>query len=133
MHLLRMPWKGKFELLAVCRDRGDCLLLEFFDELEANLVKDRDRMVSLLEKAAVSGPPKHNTDASKRLDDGVYEFIRGSLRVLWFYDSGRVIVCTHGFVKKGQKTPRQEIETAKRYMARYQAAKRDNTLEVSDE
>lgn len=133
MHLLRMPWKGKFELLAVCRDRGDCLLLEFFDELEANLVKDRDRMLNLLEKVAVNGPPKHNIEASRSLEDGIYELKRGSLRVLWFYDSGRVIVCTHGFVKKGQKTPRQEIDTAKRYMAQYQAAKRDNTLEVSDE
>jgi phage-related protein len=128
-----MPWKGKFELLAVCRDRGDCLLLEFFDELEANLVKDRDRMLNLLEEVAVNGPPKHNIEASRPLEGGIYEFKRGSLQVLWFYDSGRVIICTHGFVKKGQKTPRQEIDTAKRYMARYQAAKRDNTLEVSDE
>ena len=133
MHLLRLPWKGKFEILAVCRDRGECLLLEFLNGLEADLVKDRDRMMGLLERAAVSGPPKHNIEICRPLDSNIYEFKRGDLRVLWFYDSGSVIVCTHGFVKKGQKTPRQQIDTAKRHLATFQAAKRSNTLEINDE
>ncbi|MCI8375110.1 MAG: type II toxin-antitoxin system RelE/ParE family toxin [Lachnospiraceae bacterium] len=56
---------------------------------------------------------------SKHLEDGIFE-IRGKIgnnisRVLYFfYFEGRIIL-TNGFVKKTQKTPRQEIELAKKY------------------
>ena len=133
MRVRRLPWIGKFQLLAVCRDRGECLLLDFLNGLEADLANDRDKMLGVLERSAINGPDKHNTEVSRPLGFGIYEFKRGNLRVLWFYDSGRVIVCTHGFVKKGQKTPRQQIDTAQRHMERYLTAKGENTLEVSDE
>ncbi len=56
---------------------------------------------------------------SKHLEDGIFE-IRGKTgndisRVLYFFYFGRRIVLTNGFVKKTQKTPRQEIELAKKY------------------
>lgn len=56
---------------------------------------------------------------SKHLEDGIFE-VRGKTgndisRVLYFfYFEGRIIL-TNGFVKKTQKTPRQEIELAKKY------------------
>lgn len=65
---------------------------------------------------------------SSPLGDGIFE-IRAKVgtdisRVLYFfYYEGRIIF-TNGFVKKTQKTPRSEIEKAKRY--------RENFLERSD-
>lgn len=65
---------------------------------------------------------------SSPLGDGIFE-IRAKVgtdisRVLYFfYYEGRIIF-TNGFVKKTQKTPRSEIEKAKRY--------RKNFLERSD-
>ena len=56
---------------------------------------------------------------SKHLEDGIFE-IRGKIgnnisRILYFfYFEGRIIL-TNGFLKKTQKTPRQEIELAKKY------------------
>ena len=36
-------------------------------------------------------------------------------RVLYFFRDGGTAVLTHGFAKRGRKTPRREIERAKRY------------------
>jgi len=49
----------------------------------------------------------------------LFEFIQGRLRVLWFYDEGRLIICTGGFVKKGRKTPRSQIEHGIQAMNKY--------------
>lgn len=56
---------------------------------------------------------------SKPLEDGIFE-LRGRVgtdtaRVLYFfYYEGRIIL-TNGFVKKTNKTPRNQIELAKQY------------------
>ena len=60
---------------------------------------------------------------SKHLDDGIFE-IRGKVgsdisRVLYFFYYEGKIVMTNGFVKKTQKTPKSEIETAKKYRKDY--------------
>lgn len=60
---------------------------------------------------------------TKSLGDGIFELRTkaGSdiTRVLYFFVVGRKIVLTNGFIKKTQKTPRQEIETAKKYRFDY--------------
>ena len=60
---------------------------------------------------------------SKHLTDGIFE-LRGKTgsniaRILYFfYFEGKIII-TNGFVKKTQKTPASEIETAKKYRNDY--------------
>lgn len=60
---------------------------------------------------------------SEELEDGIYELRAKSgsniSRILYFFVVGRRIVLTNGFIKKSQKTPRNEIEKAKRYRADY--------------
>lgn len=56
---------------------------------------------------------------SEYLVDGIFE-IRAKVgsdisRVLYFFVVGKKIVLTNGFVKKTQKTPKNEIELAKKY------------------
>ena len=60
---------------------------------------------------------------SEHLVDGIFE-IRAKLgsdisRVLYFFVVGKKIVLTNGFIKKTQKTPINEIETAKKYRNEY--------------
>jgi len=38
---------------------------------------------------------------------------------LYFFDRGRLVVLLNGFVKKSQKTPRQEIQKALNLMQQY--------------
>lgn len=56
---------------------------------------------------------------SEHLVDGIFE-IRAKVgsdiaRVLYFFVIGKKIVLTNGFIKKTQKTPKNEIESAKKY------------------
>jgi len=57
------------------------------------------------------------------LEDGIYE-IRVKVgsdiyRIFCFFDEGRLVILLHAFQKKSQKTPRKEIERAKRLRAKY--------------
>lgn len=56
---------------------------------------------------------------SDHLVDRIFE-IRAKVgsdiaRVLYFFVIGKKIVLTNGFIKKAQKTPKNEIELAKKY------------------
>jgi phage-related protein len=53
--------------------------------------------------------------------------------VLWFYDEGRLVICSHGFVKRTRKTPAAELERARATCVAYRAAKNNATLQVEDE
>lgn len=61
---------------------------------------------------------------SKMLRDGIYEIriVQGnnSARVLYFFTCGNKIILTNGFIKKTQKTPKIEIETARKYRKDYE-------------
>lgn len=60
---------------------------------------------------------------SQNLDDGIFE-LRAKIgtnitRILYFFVMNRKVILTNGFIKKVQKTPQREIETAKKYRADY--------------
>jgi phage-related protein len=86
-------------------------------------------MLRLLSFAAEQGPPR-NVEISHKISGEIWELIAGRLRVLWFYDEGRLVVCSHGFVKRTRKTPPGEIERAQTSYDAYQAAKKARNLDV---
>jgi hypothetical protein len=114
--ILRRIRRGKWQLYAVCNARGDCDLLKFlrFSPGDA-IAQDKTRMLGLFRRVAESptGPPK-NDEVSHQLnkENDIWEFIVGRVRVVWFYESGRVLILTHGFMKATQKTPPAQIYRA---------------------
>ncbi len=67
------------------------------------------------------------------LGDGIFEFKAGprngkKLRVLWFYDDGRRIVCALAFLKGTAKTPPEEKRRAIDLRSEYFAAKNSGRL-----
>lgn len=60
---------------------------------------------------------------SEHLTDGIFElrakFGSNISRVLYFFVIGKRVVLTNGFIKKTQKTPKSEIELAKKYRNEY--------------
>ncbi|MBQ8920140.1 MAG: type II toxin-antitoxin system RelE/ParE family toxin [Acidaminococcaceae bacterium] len=70
---------------------------------------------------------------SKLLEDGIFEVrtIEGNdiVRILYFFDEGKIIIATNGFVKKQQKTPRSEIVLAKKCREDYFCRKEAGTYE----
>jgi phage-related protein len=110
--------------------RDKCATLAFLSEQKMERVDDLDELGALLTLTAEKGPPQNETKF-KRLQgtDGLYEFkTKGGLRVLCFWDDGSLIICTHGFVKKQQKTPKQELATASRTKRDYELAKQNGGL-----
>ena len=75
--------------------------------------------ISLLE----DNGPALREPYSKPLGDGIFE-LRTKLgtditRVLYFFIVGKKAILTHGFVKKTQETPPEEIERAQKYRSEY--------------
>ena len=60
---------------------------------------------------------------SKHLEDGIFElrvkFSSDITRTLYFFAKGKRIILTNGFVKKTQKTPKKEIDLAKKRKVDY--------------
>ena len=60
---------------------------------------------------------------SEPLGDGIFQIraVLGSdiTRVLYFFVVGGKAILTHGFVKKEEKTPKSEIDRAKKYREAY--------------
>lgn len=84
------------------------------DDLEASGNRAYEQMLSLWERTSQHGVV-WNDFKTKRLTKKINEFkARGGLRVLWFFDEpgDSIIICTHAFVKKQQKTPPGEIARA---------------------
>lgn len=59
----------------------------------------------------------------KHLEDGIYElraeYAGDIFRVLFIFDEGQIILLFNGFHKKTQKTPRKEIDLAKKLRREY--------------
>lgn len=127
---LEVVRSGCWQVLAVCTERGQCPLLEFLGGLEGSLAGDGRRMLALLARVADQGPPR-NAEASHQVGGGLWELIQGRLRVLWFYDVGRVVVCSHGFIKRTQKTPARELDLARASRARYLRARERRLIEIA--
>ena len=109
----------KFEIDFYKKDNGDCPIIEFLDSLDLKMRAKVLRSIELLENNGNGlGMPY-----SEHLSDGIFELrtILGKniTRVLYFFVVGQKIILTNGFVKKTQKTPPQEIETAKKYRELY--------------
>lgn len=128
---LRRVRRGHWDVVAVCGPRGECPLLDFLTTLEAQLKSDGRAMLRLLSFVAEQGPP-HNVEVSHKIVGDIWELIAGRLRVLWFYDQGRVIVCSHGFIKRTRKIPTGEMDKAQAAFEAYQSAKRSGLLKVED-
>lgn len=121
MKLRRLSREGKWQVLAACTERGNCPLEEFLCNLAPNFESSLRGILALLDYVAVNGPPR-NVELSHQLRGDIYEFIKGRIRVLYFLERDRVIICTHGLVKKSQKIRGVEIERAEAVRRAYRTA-----------
>ena len=101
---------------------------EFLDSLEPMMNAKMVGLMEILEEKGYSLREPY----SAPLEDGIFELraVQGSnisRALFFFYIEGRIVI-THGFIKKTQKTPRSQIELAKKYRAdflrRQQASKK---------
>lgn len=103
-------------------DNGTLLIREFLEELAANRDGDAERLRNLITRVADEGV-SHNHHHVRPLDSNIFEF-KGSRtgRILFFYDKGQLIICSHGFKGKSgneQKRIAKEIKKANRIREDY--------------
>ena len=107
---------------------GRGLVTDFLVGLGANKQREATRMIALMDRVAANGP-RQGTAKCHQIKGDIWELIYGSLRVLFAHDGHRLIICTSGFIKKSKKTPKQEIERAKRILKEFRQASLDESLE----
>jgi phage-related protein len=99
---------------------GKCPLQEYLDSLEPRLLAKTLRTIDLLETNGIFLRKPY----SEYLGDDIFELRTkyGSdvTRVLFFFMVGNKAILTNGFTKKTQKTPKSEIDIAKKYKADYE-------------
>ena len=117
----------EYEIVFYDKEDGTEPAKDFILSLDKKMRAKMLRTVSLL---AANGPELREP-CSKPLGDGIFE-LRAKVgsdisRVLYFFIVGRRVILTNGFIKKTQKTPKAEIDRAKKYRADY-LSRKENEL-----
>ena len=110
---------GKFIVEFYETENGNIPVEEFLKMLD---VKMRAKLLGIIKILQEKGN-RLREPYSKHLDDGIFE-LRGKVgsdisRVLYFFYYNKKIILTNGFIKKTQKTPKTEIDKAKKYRSDY--------------
>ena len=129
----------RWQVLAICDHRDRCQVLDVLVRLGANS-HAAARMSRLLRTHVPErGPMFSNEEQVKKLagSQGIFEFReqpnRGpKLRILFFRDGNRVVVCTHAFQKNQKKTPRGVIEKAEAARKAYFVDKANGAIVIDD-
>ena len=99
---------------------GTAPVEQFLDSLDIKMKTKAVRSIGLLEEYGSRLREPH----SKALGDGLFElriqFSNDITRIFYFFIVGDQIILTNGFVKKSQKTPKEEILLARKYKADYE-------------
>lgn len=122
--------RSNWHLIEKLDSSGSGLVSGFLGNLGANKQREAARMVALMDRVAAHGP-RQGTSKCHQIQGDIWELIHGSLRVLFAHDGHRLIVCTSGFTKKSQKTPKKEIKRAERILKEFRQARDGNDLEWS--
>lgn len=127
-----------WDVTAIINEDEDCCpLIDFLAGLESKYKGSASGMFDLFERFSQSGRDTFNDDLCHYVDkdEKIWEFIKGDIRVLWFYGQGsRIIVCSHGFLKSSRKTPKKELNQAIAAKKEYEnAANRKKIVIISGE
>lgn len=87
---------------------GRCEAEEFLADLSAT---EQNKLVPLLHRTAEHGLPS-NEQKFKHIGDGIYEFKGFQARLFCFFDKGRLIILTHGCIKKRDRLDPGDIKKA---------------------
>jgi phage-related protein len=108
----------RFTVCALSID-DSCPSLEFIDDARSKYQREVDKALTALFQRFAEEGPLFNIEKNRKLTDDIWELKTKHLRILYFFDEGRVIICTNGYFKQGQKTPQRIIHTATEMYRRY--------------
>ena len=110
---------------------GKSQIWEFLENLRIKAAASKDariqhKQASLYIELLQQNGTRLNENITKHLEDGIWELRPGNNRVFYFFFQDNTFVLLHQFRKKTQKTPKREIEKAKRERDDYLFRKENN-------
>lgn len=131
---VKILFHEKYSVVAVM-DRAKCPAEDFLLDGESSTKSTRDGLLNVLEHIAENGLENSAAwvhEANKK--EGIYEFVKGKLRLFFFKGTnGQIAVCTTGVRKKAQKADKSSVDTAIKYKNQYFDAIQKNTLVTVDD
>lgn len=109
-----------FKIVAIAHE-GECGTEEFIQKLLKERLKEFNSLVSLLQHLAHGGQIR-NEEKCKHItgSNGLFELKPSKqARLIFFYDKGKVVVCTNGFIKKQGRIPPMELDKAHKLQKLY--------------
>ncbi len=114
-----MTTDNQYKILFYVKANGECLVEQFLGSQPVKAAAKIFKWFQLLEEQGPNLPRPY----ADRLRNKIYElrvvFGGDQYRILYFF-CGKTIVLTHGFIKKTQRVPEEEIELAIRIMKDFQ-------------
>ncbi len=114
-----------FTIEALVSLNGGALAIDFLDSLTD---KEQAQLSALFQRLADTGKI-WNEQKFKHLEgcEGLFEFKADENRVFCFFYVGKKVILTHGFRKKKQKTPKEEIQRALKLKAEFERRTNEKT------
>ena len=84
--------------------------------------KEKNILISKIYSIAENCPP-HNREKFRNEGDNIYAIKQNQIRVYCFFDQGKMIILTHGFMKNSRKADPEQLIKAKKIREKYLAEK----------
>ena len=127
-----IPVVGRWRIYAICNARREAQAVEFLvpGGPEDRHAGSKRQMWAYLEHVAQLPNPPRNTAVSHYIDEEnrILEFIKGDIRLVYFFDEDTTIILSHCFLKDGQKTPKAQLVRARSNQVAYFQAKEKRDL-----
>lgn len=123
---LKVITKNNWSVCAIEDANGNCELLDWLaqNRADGNYKSSADGLLAIFQHVAENGIQDLSDKLSHQIDskNKLYEFIKGKLRVIYFVETGKIIVCTHGFNKtQSQTIPKPEKDKAIKLKSTYES------------
>lgn len=109
-----------FEVEFYCLPGGEKPVVEFLDGLDKKMRAKALHSISILEEFGNQLREPH----SKPMGEGLFElriqFASDISRIFYFFVVDNKIILTNGFIKKTMRTPKAQLDLARKYKADYE-------------
>lgn len=99
--------------------RGACPVVEFLDSLPSKVAQKVTWVLEIIESHDSTPSSYFKKLVNTEIWECRIQFGSNIYRILAFFDGNAIVILTHGFIKKTQKTPKGEIEKAEQYRIDY--------------
>lgn len=123
----------KFEVIFYESSNGESPVWDFLEGLRLKMESSKDariqfKQVNMYIELLAQNGTNLNENITKHLEEDIWELRPGNNRVFYFCVQNNTFVLLHQFRKKSQKTPRREIDKAKRERNDYLSRKENGEL-----